>query len=60
MGPALRVRIPPPKQASRKRCGNGEASEEAGGDIRHADDPELEPEPTKPPFDEELGDEIDF
>ena len=58
MGPAIRVRIPPPKQAS----GNGAATAKLVKKpaAPPADDPELEPEPTKPPFDEELGDEIDF
>ena len=52
MGPALRVRIPPPKQAS----GNGAA---AASPPAAPVDPELEPDPVKPIRDE-MDDEIPF
>jgi hypothetical protein len=55
MKPALRVRIPPPKQAT----GNGQGQAAAGKPA-----PTAEPEPSPPPaaavVDEDLDDEIPF
>jgi hypothetical protein len=49
--PALRVRIPPPKQAAASP-GNGAAPV--------VDDPELTPAPVKPPNNDDMNDDIPF
>jgi hypothetical protein len=63
MGPALRVRIPPPKQPDATaappqqpvKSGNGAAAAPAA--VAPPVDPELEPDPVKP-IKEEMDDEI--
>ena len=70
MGPALRVKIPPPKQSTATvetpqqpvKSGNGAAAQipaAAGPPAAPVHDPELEPDPVKP-IEEELDDEIPF
>jgi hypothetical protein len=62
MGPALRVRIPPPKQPTAKaeppqqpvKSGNGAAAAPPAAAVH---DPELEPDPVKP-IREEMDDEV--
>jgi hypothetical protein len=66
MGPALRVRIPPPKQppsaaaVAPQPSGNGAtAAVQPVEPISPAVDPELEPDPVKP-LSEDMDDEIPF
>jgi hypothetical protein len=66
MGPALRVRIPPPRQppsaaaAAPQPSGNGAtAAVQPAEPTSPAVDPELEPDPVKP-LSEDMDDEIPF
>jgi hypothetical protein len=68
MGPALRVRIPPPKQAgqaeavpkpSPKPSSSGNGAAVTAKAEKAADDPEVEPDPV-PSLADDLKDEIDF